>query len=293
MDFCGPLDTGEYLFVIIDEYSRYPIVEIVKSVSANATIPVLDKVLGMFGIPTIIKSDNGSPFNSRITPRWPRANAQAEAINKPLMKTVRAARVEGKNWKQELFQFLRLYRTTPHVSTGFTPYSLMFAREAKTQLPQVGRKSTRTNISTDEQVRRNDSDAKYKWHDMLMPGTTHESDLSVEDTVLCKHDFKKNKMDTLYDPKPRVVTDKKGSIVTVSGNVTRNTSRFKKVNFTPTNVVENEEIMEDVLEEYSPDKQAKGQPETRQPNTPLPLPEPVIRSRRKRRTPVRFRDYVT
>ena len=31
-DFCGQLDTGEYLMVITDEYSRYLEVEIVKSV---------------------------------------------------------------------------------------------------------------------------------------------------------------------------------------------------------------------------------------------------------------------
>ena len=29
-DFCGPLPSGDYLFVITDEYSRYPIVEIIK-----------------------------------------------------------------------------------------------------------------------------------------------------------------------------------------------------------------------------------------------------------------------
>ena len=35
MDFCGPIPTGEYLLVIINEHSRYPGVEIVRSVSAN------------------------------------------------------------------------------------------------------------------------------------------------------------------------------------------------------------------------------------------------------------------
>ncbi|XP_060585966.1 uncharacterized protein K02A2.6-like [Ruditapes philippinarum] len=34
-DFCGPLPSGEYLLVITDEYSRYPIVEIVPSVSSK------------------------------------------------------------------------------------------------------------------------------------------------------------------------------------------------------------------------------------------------------------------
>lgn len=131
-DFCGPLPSGDYLFLLIDEYSRYPVVEIVRSVCANTVIPVLDKVLSAYGIPNVIKTGNGSPFTSfqfreyanntgfthrKITPRWPRANAHAEAFNKPLMKNIKAAEVERKRWKQSMYQFLRQYRTTPHTST--------------------------------------------------------------------------------------------------------------------------------------------------------------------------------
>lgn len=105
MDFCGPLPSGEYLFVIIDEYTRYPVVEVVRSVVAKTVIPVLDKVINANGIPRVIKTDNESPFQSfefrkymehlgithrRITPRWPRANAQAESFNKPFMKSLRS-----------------------------------------------------------------------------------------------------------------------------------------------------------------------------------------------------------
>lgn len=50
--------------MVIDEFTIYPVVEIMKSTSANATIPVLDKVISMFGIPKVVKTDNGSPFNS-------------------------------------------------------------------------------------------------------------------------------------------------------------------------------------------------------------------------------------
>lgn len=49
-DLCGPLLTGEYLFVITDEYSSYPIAEILRSVSANTVIPVLDKVISEFWV---------------------------------------------------------------------------------------------------------------------------------------------------------------------------------------------------------------------------------------------------
>ena len=64
MDFLGPLPSGEELMVLVDEYSRFPIVEIIRSVSANTVIPVLNKHLATFGYPGVIKSDNGAPFNS-------------------------------------------------------------------------------------------------------------------------------------------------------------------------------------------------------------------------------------
>ena len=64
MAFLGPLPSGEELMVLVDEYSRFPIVEIIRSVSANTVIPVLDKHLATFGYPDVIKSDNGAPFNS-------------------------------------------------------------------------------------------------------------------------------------------------------------------------------------------------------------------------------------
>lgn len=64
-DFYGPLRTGEYLLVIIDEFTCSPEVEIVRSTSAQTVIPVFDKVFVMFGIPRVVKTDNGPPFNSK------------------------------------------------------------------------------------------------------------------------------------------------------------------------------------------------------------------------------------
>ena len=44
MDFFGPFPSGDYLLVIIDEYSRFPEVEIVKSTSTKSVIPRLDRL---------------------------------------------------------------------------------------------------------------------------------------------------------------------------------------------------------------------------------------------------------
>ncbi|XP_038049667.1 uncharacterized protein K02A2.6-like [Patiria miniata] len=90
VDFAD-LPSGKHLLVVTDDYSRYPVVEIVTSTSVKAVIPKLDAIFSQFGIPQIIRSDNGPPFNSgdfkkfaaylgfkhrRITPLWPRANAE-------------------------------------------------------------------------------------------------------------------------------------------------------------------------------------------------------------------------
>ena len=49
MDFCGPFPNGAYLLVVMDEYCRYPVVEIIQSLSAKIVIPVLDKIFTVFG----------------------------------------------------------------------------------------------------------------------------------------------------------------------------------------------------------------------------------------------------
>ena len=44
--------------VIVDDYLRYPVVEILSKLTAKAVIPKLDTVFAMFGIPDVVKTDN-------------------------------------------------------------------------------------------------------------------------------------------------------------------------------------------------------------------------------------------
>ena len=142
--FCGPYPTGEYLMVIIDNFSKFPIVELIRSTAASSIIPHLDKIFGIFGIPETVRIDNGPPFNGhefaefainlafkhhRTTPLWPQANGEAERFMRTLGKTIKASVVHRGKWKQELATMLRNYRATPHVSTGATPTELLFGRK--------------------------------------------------------------------------------------------------------------------------------------------------------------------
>ena len=52
--------------MVIDEYSRFPFVEILNSTSAHANIPQLDSILSLRGIPEVTISDNGLLFNASV-----------------------------------------------------------------------------------------------------------------------------------------------------------------------------------------------------------------------------------
>ena len=49
IDFYGPLSNEKYLLVLIDDYSRYPIVKMITSTAAKVVIPALDEILATFG----------------------------------------------------------------------------------------------------------------------------------------------------------------------------------------------------------------------------------------------------
>ena len=113
VDFKGPIgENHKYILVCMDEFSRYPEIEIVPSTSEKCVIPKLEKIFSTHGIPVIMKSDNGPPFNGskmkefakqsrythrRITPEWPRANGECERFMRNLNKVIQAAHIEGKS----------------------------------------------------------------------------------------------------------------------------------------------------------------------------------------------------
>ena len=90
IDLCGPFPSGHYVLVVIDVYSRYPEIEILKSTAAPKVIPKLDIIFARHGIPEKFTTDNGPPFNGNgfkaymnelgtqydpSTPLWPQGNA--------------------------------------------------------------------------------------------------------------------------------------------------------------------------------------------------------------------------
>ena len=77
-----------------------------------------------FGIPVVLGSNNGPPFNGgefsdfskylgfnhqRKTPVNPQANGEAEQFMRILKKVYQITRLTWANYKQEVYRFLRAY----------------------------------------------------------------------------------------------------------------------------------------------------------------------------------------
>ena len=303
MDFLGPFPSGDYLLVVIDEYSRFPEVEIVKSTSAKSVIPRLDAIFARQGIPNELKTDNGPPFNGaefsnfakylgfhhrKVQPLWPRANGEAERFMPNLEKCVRTAVVEGKNWKQELYKFLRQYRATPHTTTNVSPSEALNGRKLTTTLPEISPAPARQHTLQETRKTMAERDAeqksKIKAYADLKLGTK-SSGIKPGDTVLVRQP-KKNKLSTPYSPEPLVVEERKGSMVTASDglkSITRNSSMFKII---PKNLTaEGDRREQEELEDF-PAEQAEN------PDPPGANDDFLRRSQRQRRPPARLADYV-
>ena len=215
-DFYGPLPTGEYLIVVTDDYSRFPIVDIVYSTSARVVVPVLDKTFSIFGIPDKLKTDNGPPFqgsefasfakhmgftHQKVMPVWPRANGMCERFMRNLGKVVQGARTENKPWRQELYKFLRNYRVTPHSTTGKSPAYALLGRETKVKFP-----ITMEERREDHDMRERDAQQETKMKEYAdQRRCTAQSDINPGDVVLVKQP-KPIKTTTPYDSNPYVVT---------------------------------------------------------------------------------------
>ena len=95
IDFYGPLPNEEKLLSLIDLYSRFPFIEIMKVTTAVKVIERLENVFSIYGYPEKLRHDNGPPFSSHefkqylrdvyitdkaITPEHPQSNAVVKTL---------------------------------------------------------------------------------------------------------------------------------------------------------------------------------------------------------------------
>lgn len=106
-DFAGPIQ-NKYFAILIDGYSKFPIVKILNNITSKTTIHFCREVFATFGIPRVFVSDNGTQLCSqefqnflrsngithkRTAPFHPATNGQAERFVQIFKKSI--LRFEG------------------------------------------------------------------------------------------------------------------------------------------------------------------------------------------------------
>lgn len=293
IDLLGPLPSGESVLVIVDYFSRYYEIEVMRSTTSEKVIECLEKIFTTHGLPQSLRSDNGPQFRSEVfeqylenngiehrktTPLWPQANGEVERQNRSLLKRMKIAQAEGKEWKTEVRKYLVAYRSTPHTTTGVSPAELLFGRKMRTKLPELKEESTESEMRD----RDGKMKAKTKWY-ADKKRNAHESYLAPGDQVLVKQE-RKNKLSTSFAPEPYDVITKTGNSVVIESpdgiQLMRNTTHVKKYEETSQNPGETTSTL-DVTDPVEPEAEREK------------LSSPVVtRPIRVRKPPERFKDYV-
>ena len=312
VDLMGPLPSGEHLLVLVDYYSRWMEVDVIRTTSSKTIIHCLDAQFASHGIPKGLRTDNGSNLVSKeveeylkemgiehryTTPLWPRANGEVERQNRSLLKSMRAAHAEGKNWREELNRFFLAYRSTPHSTTGKSPAELLFRRKLTTKMPELVDVDEEKQVS-DQAVRDRDTERKQSNKDYVVK-KFHARDRNVRegDTVLLEKK-KENKLSPSYEKEPYEVVSRYGDQVMLQSpqgvQYKRNLQHIKPFNMPEQK--EQETPLQDVeppIVQPAAEKEQETSLQGAEPRNTKPTDEqPLRRSARITGRPKAQNDYV-
>ena len=230
IDFFTPLPNGQKLLVLIDLYSRYPIIMYMKTTTAASVINKLENVFSMFGYPRVVRTDNGPPFDSVIfkkflrnqgikhrntTPYYPQSNGVVERFMKVIGKTLKTSLYMNQNWKSNLNAMLLNYRSAPHNVTKKSPSLLLFNRNIENKLPTMVKVKSKYDDEVRENQSRNNEAVTNKFNEKHR---VKDYDIKPGQHVLMKR-YSRNKLDANYYKNIFKVIEVRGSSITIESEL--------------------------------------------------------------------------
>ena len=132
IDFAGPY-MSVIFFVLVDAYSKWPEVHIVKNMLAENTIELCTDIFSRYGIPAVVVSKEIGFQHVRTAPFHPVTNEQAERYVQTIKYAL--AKIENtSNIGSELNKILFQYRSMPHAQTAVSPAELFLGRKLRGKL---------------------------------------------------------------------------------------------------------------------------------------------------------------
>lgn len=212
MDFSTASDKeGWKALILTDHYSRFLVAIPMDKTDTQAVKNALTCVFQTYYYPKTLRADNGPPFNSfelgdwlkklgitfeHTTPLNPTENGLVERHMQGINKISAITRLEKRNWKKVLAEYMAAYNTWPHCVTKLPPAELMFGRAIRSLLPCI--KTDETQFM-DEELRDKDQVSKFQRNQAAdeKRGAVETIDIQIGDKILMKQQ-KKDKADTIY-----------------------------------------------------------------------------------------------
>ena len=132
---------------------------------------------------------------------------------KNIGKVIKISNSSNIYWKQELFKFLRNYRSCPHSSTNIAPAQIIFNRKFRTKIPEY-----RKELTNPTDIRKTDERSKAMMKNNFDNNIFRKKmDLKTGDKVLVKNRIS-GKSQPFYDPVPLKITQTKGTMITAAND---------------------------------------------------------------------------
>lgn len=258
IDYCGPFpttpDDNRYVLCVTDYYTKFVTAVALPTCSSVATAEALFKEhICRYGVPKAIISDQGTSFKNQImnylstvlgshhilcTPYHPQSNGLTERFNATfVVQLAKLTDRESNNWDQFLHSIVFAYNTGSHSSTNFSPFELLFGRQAN--LPTDPPPTDFVFPNSTDYVNQLTRSLKH-YHDVVKNNINHQQKKSkfrydqhrsnpkydLGTTVLTRNFVKRSKLDPLFSLNPKIVIQCDHPVYWVKDPVTEKTSRI-------------------------------------------------------------------
>lgn len=229
LDIVGPLtptySNNKYLLTFQDDLSKYVIaIPLPNQEAATVAKAFVTKIICSYGIPQTLVTDQGTNFCSQLfkntckllhikhincTSYHPQSNGALERSHRTLKEYLRSfIQSDQLNWDEFIPYACFTYNTTPHKSTNFTPFELLFGHLA--ELPSSIAKPPEVIYNYDDyasELKLRLQQCHEKARELLIKNKessktyydrrVHDLEIQMGDKVLLKNETG-NKLDSLY-----------------------------------------------------------------------------------------------